>query len=36
MQSKGGLDLEGGNELGCAGNKLSSQFLELVLPYVES
>ena len=36
MQRKGGLDLEGGDELGCAGGKLSSRFLELVLSYVES
>lgn len=36
MQSKGGLDLEGDDELSRAGSKLSSPFLELVLSYVES
>lgn len=36
MQSKDSLDLEGDDELGCAGGKLSSLFLELVLSSVES
>lgn len=36
MQRKGGLDLEGDEELGCAGDKLSFWVFELVLSYVES
>lgn len=35
-RSKGGLDLEGGDELACGSGKLSSQFLELILSCIES
>lgn len=36
MQSKGGLNLEGDDEIGCVGGKLSSRFLEVVFSHIQS